>query len=132
MNLRMVPLQFEHYEFVRTVRNDERVKRGFIVQDDVSREKHLDYMSKKGENYFVCLRGLIPVGYIGVVDNDIRVATAPDEVKSGVGEYMVTFIAENYPDALAKVKIENIASQKLFEKCGYKLTFVVYSRESNL
>lgn len=132
MNLHMVPLQFEHYEFVRALRNNETVKKGFVVQDDISREKHLEYMSKYGKNYFVCFRGLIPVGYIGVIDNDIRVATVPNEAKLGVGEFMVNFIAENFPGALAKVKIENVASRRLFEKCGYKLTFVIYSRISDL
>ena len=132
MNLSMVPLGFEHYEFVRGVRNDIRVKAGFIIQDEISIEEHLEYMSANNKSYFVCLRGSIPVGYVGVVDNDIRVATAPDEVKAGVGEFMVNFIAEKFPDALAKVKLENIASQKLFEKCGYKPTFVVFSKIDSL
>ncbi len=45
-----------------------------------------------------------PIGYIGVIDNDIRVATHPDHQGKGVGSFMVNEIMKIHPNAFAKVK----------------------------
>ena len=70
--------------------------------------------------YYICLDNSIPVGWAGVLNNDIRVATHPDHQKKGIGKFLINELMNLYPNSCAKIKVENIASQRLFESCGFK------------
>jgi len=118
----------EYWEFIRQLRNDKRVKGGFIQQDHIERENHLKYMQKYGNNYYICLIDGDPAGYVGVIDRDIRVATHPDYQGKGVGKFMINALMKLYPDSLAKVKIENEASLRLFETCGFTKRYYILER----
>ena len=85
-------------------------------------------MHNKGKNFFICLDNEKPVGYIGVINNDIRVATHPEYQGKGVAKFMVNEVMKVYPEAFAKVKIENEASLRLFESCGFKKKYFILER----
>ena len=118
----------EYWEFIRQLRNDKRVKNGFIQQDHIERENHLKYMEKYGNNFYICLIDGNPAGYVGVIDRDIRVATHPDYQGKGVGKFMINALMKLYPDSLAKVKIENEASLRLFESCGFAKKYYILEK----
>ena len=120
--------QEEYWEFIRQLRNDKRVKAGFIQQDHISKDSHLKYMEKYGNNFYVCLIDNHPAGYVGVIDRDIRVATHPDYQGKGVGKFMINALMKLYPDSLAKVKIENEASLRLFESCGFAKKYYILEK----
>lgn len=69
------------------------------------------------------------MGYIGVIDYDIRVATHPDFQGMGVASFMLNEVMKIHPKAVAKVKIENEASLRLFEKCGFKKRYYLLEKE---
>ena len=73
--------------------------------------------------FYICLYNGEPSGYIGIISDDIRVATHPDFQGKGVGSFMVKEICKIYPNAVAKVKLDNKASLRLFEKCGFKVKY---------
>jgi GNAT superfamily N-acetyltransferase len=123
--------QEEYWEFIRQLRNDKRVKAGFIQQDHISKENHLKYMEKHGNNFYVCLIDKKPAGYVGVIDRDIRVATHPSYQGKGVGKFMINALMKLYPGSLAKVKIENKASLGLFEACGFKRRYYILEKQHN-
>jgi len=129
--LRVVDNEPKYYEFIRLLRNDERVKQGFIQQLDITKEQQEVYMQKHAHEYWVCLCDENPCGYVGVIDGDIRVATSPDYQKLGVGVFMINFLQEKFhkDEIYAKVKIDNEASKKLFEKAGYKAKYYIYTLE---
>ncbi len=131
MSLSIVPLESKYFEFVRELRNDPRVKVGFISQEEISVQAHIEYMNEFASSYYICLRDNKAVGYFGIIDNDIRLATLPDEMNTGVGKFMVDFIVANYPGAFAKVKFSNVASRKLFEKCGFTVEYFIYTRKQD-
>tara|TARA_R110000824_G_scaffold64656_1_gene168913 strand:- start:1951 stop:2334 length:384 start_codon:yes stop_codon:yes gene_type:complete len=118
----------DYWPFIRELRNDPRVKKGFIQQKEISREDHSMYMQAFGDNFYICLDNTGPIGYIGVIHNDIRVATHPEHQGKGVAKFMVTEIIKRHPDAFAKVKIENEASLRLFESCGFEKKYFVLER----
>jgi len=128
LNLKIVDNEPKYYEFIRTLRNDNRVKKGFIQQVDVTSEQQEKYMEKYKQNYWVCLYNYIPCGYVGVINGDIRVATSPEFQNKGVGLFMIKFLSTIFEsdEIFAKVKVDNIESQKLFEKAGYKLKYYIY------
>tara|TARA_R100001377_G_C3150045_1_gene95949 strand:- start:346 stop:732 length:387 start_codon:yes stop_codon:yes gene_type:complete len=117
------------WEFIRNLRNDERVRHGFIKQDEITKEDHEKYMKLYGDNFYICLISNSPAGYVGVIDNDIRVATHPDYQKRGVGIFMINEFMKRHPEAIAKVKLDNEASVALFEKAGFKKKYYLLEKE---
>tara|TARA_R110000824_G_scaffold359891_1_gene547522 strand:+ start:898 stop:1287 length:390 start_codon:yes stop_codon:yes gene_type:complete len=121
----------KYWEFIRLLRNDKRVKAGFIQQEIVERGQHKEYMSKNGDKFYLCLVEGQPAGYVGVIENDIRVATHPNYQKMGVGLFMIKQITKASPRAIAKVKLENEASVKLFEKAGFKKRYYLMEKDAS-
>jgi len=109
----------KYWEFIRLLRTHEDIKQGFIQQGEISPNNHVTYMEKYGRMYYICVIDGQPAGFVGVIDNDIRVATHPDFQKRGVGKFMINELMKQHPEAIAKVKIENEASVRLFESCGF-------------
>ena len=70
-----------------------------------------------------------PAGYVGVIDDDIRVCTHPDFQGKGVGKFMINQCMEIWPTAFAKVKLDNEASMKLFEACGFTKKFYILTKD---
>lgn len=118
----------EYWEFIRELRNMDGVREGFIQQEYIEKEFHEAYMQAWGDCFFICLYKDEPAGYVGIINKDIRVATHPDFQGKGVGTFMINTIMDYYPDSEAKVKIENEASLKLFEKCGFKKKYFILEK----
>lgn len=125
---KLVPNEEKYYEFIRELRTCKENIDGFVNQSNITKSEQFEYMSKYGHFYYVCLLDNVPVGFIGVIDNDIRVATKPEFKKMGVGKFMVDEIIKLYPDSLAKIKINNTSSMRLFESCGFKAEYIIMKK----
>ena len=119
----------KYWNFIRQLRNG--AKEGFIQQQHITKIQQAEHMLKYNNNYWVCVIDEKPVGYVGVIDNDIRVATHPEHQGHGVGSFMINEIMNLFPDAVAKVKLDNEASLKLFEKCGFEKRFYLLERNAS-
>jgi ribosomal protein S18 acetylase RimI-like enzyme len=116
-----------YWNFIRKLRN--KTKEGFVQQGHITEIQQAEHMLKYNNNYWVCIIDERPVGYVGVIDGDIRVATHPEHQGYGVGSFMINEIMNLFPDAVAKVKLDNEASLKLFEKCGFEKRFYLLERD---
>lgn len=123
--IEIVPNEPKFFEFIRTLRNDERVRDGFIEQIPVTPERQAVYMRDHAQEYVVALYDGVPAGYAGSVDGDIRVCTHPDFQARGLGSALIKALMERFPGSRAKVKVGNQASLRLFESCGFVATFVL-------
>jgi hypothetical protein len=121
--MELIAITKEHYEFVRELRMHPENAPGFIEDANITTEDQVEYMKKYGENYFIALSYGKPVGYVGVIDNDIRICTHPMYHGTGVGKFMLSEIVKLYPQATGRIFKDNVASRKLFDFCGvsYKL-----------
>ena len=128
MNLKFIANEEKYYEFIRLLRNSNHGD-GFVEKVNITPEQQKEYMKIYKECYYVCLDENIPVGFIGQIDDDIRVAVIPDYFKKGVGKFMVNELSNKHPTAYAKVKIENNASLKLFESCGFEKQFYILRKK---
>ena len=117
--MELIKNEEKYWEFIRSLRNMEGVRGGFIQQNPISSETHEKYLKKYGDLYYICVENDAPMGYVGVIANDIRVATHPQYQKRGVGKFMINELMILHPNAFAKVKVENEASIRLFESCGF-------------
>ena len=118
----------KYWEFIRTLRNMEGVREGFIQQEAIDEVQHATYMLKYNNNFWICLDNSQPMGYVGVIEDDIRVATHPSAQGQGVGAFMINEIMKKHPTAIAKVKLGNEASVHLFEKCGFKKKYYLLEK----
>lgn len=127
--MELVQNKYQYWEFIRTLRNHPDVKGGFIQQDEIEQQQHENFMLRYGLFFYVCLIDNQPAGYVGVIDDDIRVATHPDFQGKGVGKFMINQLMEMNPNAFAKVKIDNEASLRLFRSCGFKEKYYILEKE---
>jgi ribosomal protein S18 acetylase RimI-like enzyme len=118
----------KYWEFVRTLRNDERVLDGFIKSVHITEEMQIKYMKNHSDFYRIGLVDNKPAGYVGVIEDDIRVCTHPDYQGKGVGKFMINEIMKEEPTAFAKVKMDNEVSIKLFEACGFTKKFYILTK----
>jgi RimJ/RimL family protein N-acetyltransferase len=126
--MRLIKNSYIYWEFIRTLRNMDGVRQGFIEQEYISQNQHESYMKKNSNFFYVCLDKTTPIGYIGVIENDIRVATHPDHQGKGIASFMLNEVMKIHPNAFAKVKIQNEASLRLFESCGFTKKYYVLER----
>ena len=118
-DLILVPNSPDYWDFILDLRNDPTLKKGFIIQDTIEKDNHRHYMEKNGLYYRICLLNHKPVGFIGSVKGDIRVATHPNFQGLGIAKFMIQKIIKEYPNSTAKIKINNEASIRAFEKAGF-------------
>ena len=123
--IEIVPNEAEYFEFIRQLRNDPRVKEGFVEQGHITPEQQAAYMAQHSSEYVVALHDGVPVGYAGSVDGDIRVCTHPDYQGEGIGQALIADLMRRFPGSTAKVKVNNHASRALFESCGFEVTYLL-------
>jgi ribosomal protein S18 acetylase RimI-like enzyme len=107
---------------------DDRVSHAFIDNCQITPEAQEYYMTQNSQYYRVCLLEGQPVGYVGVIKNDIRICTHPDFQGRGIGRFMLDEINKLFPDAIAKIKVNNLASLKLFEKAGFEVRYLLLEK----
>jgi GNAT superfamily N-acetyltransferase len=122
--MELIAITEEYYEFVREMRMHPENVAAFSEIANITPEDQIEYMEKHGDNYFVALLYGEPVGYVGVIDNDIRICTHPDHQGRGIGRFMLSEIIKLYPQATGKILKDNIASKKLFDFCGVQYTIL--------
>jgi ribosomal protein S18 acetylase RimI-like enzyme len=121
----------QYFEFIRELRNHPQLRIGFIQQEEISSTNHADYMSKYSNHFFICLLSGTPIGFIGVIDDDIRLAVDPSFQNLGAAKFMVEEVIKIYPTAQAKVKVTNSASMRLFQSLDFTEAFVIFTQKNS-
>ena len=127
--MQLVKNEEKYWNFILELRNNRDIKQGFISQHHIAQEEHTNFMQEHTEEYYICLVENTPAGFAGVINKDIRVATHPNFQKKGVGKFMIEKLMILYPDSFAKVNIDNEASLRLFESCGFKKKYYILEKE---
>jgi len=128
MYMELVNCTKKYWEFVRELRMDERVIDGFIKTTHITSDMQEAYMTTHDKYYRIALVDGEPAGYIGVIEDDIRVCTHPDYQGKGVGKFMIEEAMKIWPTAEGKVKIGNEASMNLFKSCGFTEAYIIFKK----
>ena len=121
LNIELVMCTRNYWDFLRELRMDERVIDGFVETLNITPNQQAQYMLNNENNYRVALVDGRPSGYVGVIQDDIRICTHPDFQGIGVGKFMIMECLKIWPNANAKVKHGNTVSDKLFKSCGFEV-----------
>jgi ribosomal protein S18 acetylase RimI-like enzyme len=125
MHLEFVNNEEKYYEFIRLLRMNRLVSYGFVQQTYITPEQHKIYMDRYGSCYYICLADGVPAGYVGAVNDDIRVATLPEYQRVGLGSFMVRELLKRHPSVYARIKVDNSISSNFFKKLGFNLAFYI-------
>lgn len=126
--MELVECTKKYWEFVRNLRNDERVKESFIETTHITEDMQESYMTLNYKHYRIALIDNAPVGYVGVINDEIRICVHPAFQKRGVGKFMIGECMKIWPNAIAKIKITNEASIKLFYSCGFSEKYLILTK----
>ena len=119
----------KYWNFIRELRNDSRVQNGFVDElPQITEEQQNEYMKKYNDIFYVCIEGDLPVGYIRHLDGDIGVCTHPDYWGRGIGSFMIDELMKLHPNSYAKIKLDNEASIRAFEKVGFKKKYYILEK----
>ena len=117
--MKLVNCDEKYWEFVRLIRIDQNNISGFVQNMHINKNNQKKYMKINSNNYRIALIDDNPVGYVGVINDDIRICTHPKYKGIGVGEFMLKKCIKIWKNSTAKVKKDNIISSNLFLKCGF-------------
>lgn len=122
---------------VLTLRNENR--HFFGNTNWISSAEHERFMEMHSDNYRVYVESRGPyrerenfIGFVGHVGGDIRICVCKEDRDRGVASEMLKEFLKEFPDCHAKVKIENTASLKLFEKFGFVKKYFVLEQPENV
>lgn len=120
--MKLINNEDKYYDFIRILRNHKENIYGFLERIEITQEEQLKYMGKYKNNYYICIdENFTPLGWIGQVDNDIRLCVDPEYKGKGVGTFMLNKLHNLHPNAHAKVLNDNKDSNRVFIKCGFEL-----------
>ena len=115
-----------HWNDVLEIRNENH--EGFGDTEIITASVHYLYMTQHSKNYLICTHLKRAIGFIGHVDNDIRLATRKEYQRRGVAKLMLEEFQKKFPNCIAKVKKNNKASLKLFESCGFIIKYYILTK----
>lgn len=119
-NCILVKNEEKYYEFIRKLRNDDNLINGFVNQTKITKEQQQQYMKVHKDEYFIALLNNEPVGFIGVVNRDLRLAVAKQHQKKGIATFMLQELMKITSDFNVQIKVDNIASLNFFKKNGFQ------------
>lgn len=123
VELSSTPKNSEYYfrdiKFIKDLRTDPRAMPGFLDQvSNISDDDQIAYMSKNSDNYFLAYYHGLPVGFGGVINDDIRYAVIPYFQNLGIGTKILNYIKIRNPNAKGKIKKDNLSSIQAFIKAN--------------
>jgi RimJ/RimL family protein N-acetyltransferase len=121
MKLELVLCTKEYWEFVRLLRINPINQEGFFTKANITSEQQKEFMTHNWSKYKICLVDNEPAGYIGLLHgHEITYCVHPNFHGNGVGTFMIENFSKLFSSIDAYVKVDNIASQKVFEKLGWE------------
>ena len=131
--LKLVKNNPSYWEFIRRLKNTDVSRANSVSSHIITPDEHKNYMKTYGEQYFICLKEDILVGYVGAnARGYISIAVAETARGQGLGKFMLkTYCSyEENANRRAIVSTSNDASLALFESCGFKKRYYIFEKEN--
>jgi dTDP-4-amino-4,6-dideoxygalactose transaminase len=106
-----------HYEDILRIRNAHRSC--FGNTEEIDFVTHKQFMGKHAVTYRVALKSCRVVGFIGHVQNDLRLAVDESLQGHGVAQFLWSVFVKEFPDVTVQVKRDNERSLRFFKSLGW-------------
>ena len=128
MEFKIINCKPEHFDFVRKLRNVNKIRRQMIHKELNYLNK--DYMKRYYKCFKICMFNDILIGYMRVIDDDVGIIVKPKYQKKGAGSFMLNNLFLFKKDILkAKIRINNLSSLKLFKKNNFIEEYIILKKE---
>jgi GNAT superfamily N-acetyltransferase len=121
--LQFVDNEEKYFDFIRVLRNT--LRSSFLEQAIITPDEQVAYMHRYKLHYYIALYRSMPAGFIGIINNDLRLAVQPEYQRLGIASFMLSEIRKKNIPFTVRVKASNHASQCFFEKNGFSREGVV-------
>ena len=113
--MQLIPAVEQYWDNIRKLRNQNSTSFGNSAT--IQKTEHWDFMKKHSDTYRVAVCNGQFLGFIGHVQNDLRLACC--KRGCGVGRFMFSHFLTEVGDLEIKVLKDNRASMRFFQKLGY-------------
>lgn len=128
MSILFRPATLEDAEMLLDWRNDPVTRANSINEDEVPWEDHINWLEsslkREDRKLLIAMNGK-PVGTVRLdirpEETELSWTVAPEARRSGVGYQMVSEASRDKTGLIAKIKRENMASQKIAARAGFYL-----------
>jgi len=143
MDLELRPVKREDLKKILGWRNDPEVRTNSITQHIISLDEHTRYWNRflsNGKNLaYIVVKGGEDIGVLKLEYHDektseVHIILSKDYRGRGIGEAVLAMAKEmalknGIKKLIARIKPDNIASVKAFEKCGFTPKTIYYEVE---
>lgn len=144
MNLKLRPIKSEDLKKVFEWRNDPEVRKNSLTQHIISMNEHNQYwnrfLSNEKNLAYIIVKdnstdiGVLKLKYQDTGTSEVDIILSKDYRGKGTGKQVLDAAKEKafkkgIKKLTAKIKHDNIASIKTFEKCGFVPNLVYYELE---
>lgn len=117
-------------------RNDPETQANSLSTDPVPWDDHCNWLKASLANpdrdLLIAEIDGVPVGTVRIdrgEESELSWTVAPDQRGKGIAKQMVALACP--PEAVARIKPDNIASQRIAEAAGFKQTFQIWERHGS-
>jgi RimJ/RimL family protein N-acetyltransferase len=138
MKIKIRSVDASDWDFILSLRNDERFNKFFYTNEQISKKSHYQYMKKQKinpnfSNWIICY-GKNDVGYVRILDNDVSIMIQEKYHGQGIGVNTLSLIEIEakklgIKKLVGRIMIDNISSKRIFEKNNYKLKMYWLEKE---
>lgn len=126
------------WDFILSLRNDDKFRPYFYDQHIISKNEHYEYLTKqltnKNLNNWIITYNLKDVGYIRILNNDVSIMILKKFHNEGIGTDALRLLENKAKDLgieklIGRIMIDNKKSENIFKKNNYKLKMFWYEKE---
>ena len=126
------------WNFILSLRNNEKFRENFYHQEKISKTEHYEYLLTQKSNphffnWIICY-GKNDVGYIRILDNDVSIMIDEKFHNMDIGSKSLKILeieakSLGITKLVGRVMYENKSSKKIFQKNNYKLKMHWFEKE---
>ena len=143
MKLNLRPVEKKDYGKILEWRNDPDVRINSLTQHIISIDEHIEYwtefLKNRGNFAFIVVHGNEDIGilklkYINKITYEIDIFLSKSSRNKGLGPQILKIakkisVQKGIKQLIAKIKYDNEASKKAFEKGGFSPKLIYYEAE---
>ena len=129
MKIKLMDAYFKDARFVLNLKNQPYVRKNSYNKNKIRWSAHIRWFKQNYKYYKIICADHHQIGYVRVnkedKNGDIHIALLKEYHDKGIGTKVIRDMVKKHKNLTTQVVIDNTASQRMFEKAGFKKIGVV-------